>query len=102
MKTKEKEIVGQCPICDRDMIKGPSIDKHHFIPKCKGGKDTLYVHRVCHNKIHKTFTEKELANEYNDPNKVCSHSIMQLFIKWIQKKDPEYYDRSETSNRKKK
>lgn len=102
MKTKEKEIVGQCPICDRDMIKGPSIDKHHFIPKCKGGKDTLYVHRVCHNKIHKTFTEKELANDYNDPNKVCAHPIMETFIKWVQKKDPEYYDRSETSNRKKK
>lgn len=100
--TDEHTVVGQCPICDRDMWKGPSIDKHHFIPKCKGGKDSEYVHRVCHRKIHSVFTEKELAKEYNDPAKVCSHPEMVKFIEFIRKKEPDYYDRSDMHNRKRK
>lgn len=97
----DKIIIGPCPICERDMIKGPSIDKHHFIPKCRGGKETQYVHKACHNKIHKTFKEKELEKEFNDPNKVCAHPEIQKFIKWISKKDPEFYDKSDKANRKK-
>lgn len=98
----EKVIIGQCPICDRDMIKGPSIDKHHFVPKCRGGKETEYVHKTCHNKIHKTWpNEKELERDYNDPEKVRAHPEMQKFIKWVSKKDPEFYDKSDKSNKKK-
>lgn len=95
------EIIGKCPICDRDMIKGPSIDKHHFIPKCRGGKETEFLHKVCHRKIHSLWTEKELEKEFNDPNKVCENEEIQKFIKWIYKKDPEFYDRNEVHNRKK-
>ena len=61
-----KEI-GICPICNRMMIEGPSVDKHHFVPKSEGGVDTVFIHRVCHSKIHSLFTEKELAEEYNTP-----------------------------------
>ena len=48
---KSKEVVGKCPICSRDMIKGASINDHHFIPKSKGGKaeDKITLHVVCHN-----------------------------------------------------
>lgn len=93
---KQKTIIGQCPICDRDMISGDSVNKHHFVPKCRGGKKTEYIHRVCHNKIHKNWpNEKELERDYNDPQKIREDPEMQKFIKWIKKKDPEFYDRSE-------
>jgi len=100
LKKEKIEIVGICPICDRDMWKGPSIDKHHFIPKCKGGKDSEFLHKICHRKIHSLWTEKELEKEYNDPNKVCSHEEIQKFIKWIEKKEPDFYDRNEQHHRK--
>lgn len=95
------EIVGQCPICDRDMWKGNSIDKHHMVPKCRGGKETEYLHKICHRKIHSIWTEKELEKEYNDSEKIKEHEEMQNFIKWVNKKEPDFYDRNERHNRKK-
>lgn len=96
------ETIGNCPICDRLMIKGPSIDKHHFMPKCKGGRETEYVHKICHRKIHSLFTESELAKEYYDPEKVKAHPEIQKFITWVKKKEPDFYDRNEQHNRKKR
>ena len=95
-------IVGQCPICDRDLWQGPSIDQHHFLPKCKGGRETEYVHKICHRKIHSLFTENELAKEYYDPEKVNKHPEMIKFILWIKKKEPDFYDKNINHNRKKK
>ncbi len=100
--SKDINIVGQCPICDRDMWEGPSIDKHHFTPKCRGGKESEYLHKICHRKIHSIFTEKELAKEYNDPEKVKSHPEIQKFLDFVRKKEPDYYDHSIQHNRKKK
>jgi hypothetical protein len=96
------EVVGICPICEREMLKGNSIDKHHFTPKCRGGKASEYLHKICHRKIHSIWTEKELEKEFNDPNKVCTHPEMEKFIAWVQKKDPEFMDKNEQHNRKKR
>jgi len=95
------EVVGKCPICERDMWKGPTIDKHHFTPKCRGGKKSEYLHKICHRKIHSIWTEKELEKEFNDPNKVCEHPEMIKFIAWVQKKEPDFYDKNDQHNRKK-
>ena len=97
----ENKVVGQCPICDRDMWEGNSIDKHHMVPKCRGGKQTEYLHKVCHRKIHSIWSEKELEKEFNDPVIIREHEEMIKFIKFIKKKDPDYYDRNEQHNRKK-
>ena len=98
MKTShldEFDFKGLCPICSRGMYAdGQSLDKHHFVPKSKGGKETELVHVVCHRKIHSLFTEAECASTYNDPELVKTHPEMQKFIAWIQKKDPLYNDHS--------
>ena len=94
------EVVGQCPICDRDMWKGPSIDEHHLVPKCRGGRQTKLMHKICHRKIHSIWTEKELEKEYSDPQKIREHEEMQKFIKWVKKKEPDFYDKNERHNRK--
>jgi hypothetical protein len=62
----EHEVVGQCPICDRDMWKGNTIDKHHFIPKCRGGKDSQYLHKICHRKIHSIWTATRYEGKFTD------------------------------------
>lgn len=97
----EPEIIGLCPICDREMWKGPSIDKHHMTPKCRGGKETEFLHKVCHRKIHSIWTEKELEKEFNNADKIREHEEIQKFIKFISKKDPDFYDKNEQHKRKK-
>jgi hypothetical protein len=99
--SNEPEIIGQCPICDRDMWKGPSIDKHHMVPKCKGGKATEFLHKICHRKIHSIWTEKELEREFNNADKIHEHEEIQKFIKFVSKKEPDFYDKNEQHKRKK-
>jgi hypothetical protein len=77
------EIIGLCPICDREMWKGQFVDKHHFLPKCRGGKETEWVHKVCHRKIHSVFTEKELEKKYNNSELLKEHPEMEKFIKLL-------------------
>lgn len=49
---KEFEHKGKCPICDRDMFDdGKSINRHHFIPKSRGGKEQEFVHTVVKNLV---------------------------------------------------
>lgn len=97
-----KEIIGKCPICNRDMIKGPSIDEHHFIPKSKKGKEKEFLHKTCHRFIHALFTENELAKKYNTPESLLEVEEVKNYVKWLSKKDPEFIDKIKTSNRKKK
>ena len=87
-------IVGQCPICGRDMEEGSSIDRHHFTPKSEGGKAMDYIHRVCHTKIHSLFTNKELATHYDTPEKLLENIHVQRFVKWIRKKGPSFYTKN--------
>lgn len=98
------KIKGSCPICGRDLIAGNSINDHHFIPKSKGGKnhDKITLHKVCHDFLHRRFTEKELSKEYNSPDKCLTDEAVQKFVKWLKKKDPEFVDSVKTSNRKRK
>ncbi len=96
----ENILVGICPICDREMWKGLSIDRHHFLPKCKGGKETEWTHKVCHRKIHSFFTNSQLEKDYNNPELVRSHPEIQKFIKWVSNKEPNFYNRNVTSNKK--
>lgn len=98
---KDENIIGMCPICDREMWQGESVNKHHFVPKSEGGKETMFVHRVCHSKIHSLFTEPELALLYYTPELLKENENIQKFIKWVSKKDPDFYDRSVRSNNKK-
>lgn len=58
-----------------------------------GGIEKFIVHRICHSKIHSVFTEAELAFEYNTFAKLREHPEMARFIKWVRKRDPEYFDK---------
>jgi hypothetical protein len=62
--------LGPCPLCGRPLIAGPSVDEHHWVPKTEGGRQTSFVHRVCHRALHARFTERELAQNYATPEAV--------------------------------
>lgn len=92
-----------CPICDREMIEGESIDDHHLIPKAFKGKETIILHKICHRKLHASITEREMQHYYYTVERLLEHEEIQKFVKWVSKKDPEYYSGNiETTVRKKK
>lgn len=94
---------GICRICGREMIdEAGSIDQHHFIPKCRGGVTKEYIHQVCHQKIHSLWTVKQLEKEFSDPEIIVQQPEIQSFLSWIQKKDVLFYERTISSNIKRK
>ena len=43
------------------MVAGPSLDRHHWVPRAEGGRDRAWVHLVCHRMVHRLFADHELA-----------------------------------------
>jgi hypothetical protein len=81
---------GNCPLCDRPMVRGPTLNEHHLVPKLYGGSEKHVMHRVCHGKIHSVLTEAELAHSFHTFSALRSHPEIAKFIKWVRKQDPEF------------
>jgi hypothetical protein len=91
-----------CPICDRE-LGTVNVDEHHLIPKTFKGKELVALHKICHRKIHATFTERELFNYYHTIERLRENEHIQSFIKWVAKRPIDFYDGSkETVDRKSK
>jgi len=97
---KAAESLGNCPVCDREMFSGKSVDKHHLKPKTFGGKETELLHRICHTKIHTTFAERELDHYYHTWERLLESEEIQKFVKWVQKKEPEFYSKNKDTERR--
>ncbi len=68
-----------------------------------GGKEVIALHKICHDKIHHTFANHELASVYNTVEMIVSHPEIIKFIKWIKNKEPSFYDKSkDTAHRRSK
>jgi hypothetical protein len=91
------QALALCPLCARPLVSGPSVDEHHLLPKSQGGRDKHLIHRICHRKIHATFSEKELARNFSTWAALQAHEDIAAFIAWVRKKPPEYYDNSRQS-----
>lgn len=95
-------VVKTCPICSRP-LSNVNDEKHHLIPKTFGGRDLITIHKICHQKIHATFSERELYHYYHTPERIVEHEEIAKFIKWISKKDPSFYDKNDdTAARRRK
>jgi hypothetical protein len=66
------------------------------LPLSQGGKgtETVMLHKICHDKIHAVFTEAELKKRYNTIEQLQQNEVIARFIKWVRKREPEYYDKS--------
>ena len=89
-----------CPLCEREIAQPANL--HHLLPISQGGRgtQTVLLHKVCHNKIHSLFSEKELAKSYHTIEQLLAHEGIQKFIKFIRKQPPSYYDRNKTDKQK--
>lgn len=96
--------MSDCALCGRELIPGPTVDLHHLIPKLKGGKNgpTVLLHKICHRFLHATFTEAELARQYNTIEMLLSNEAVLRFVNWVQKKPPEFYDATREQKTKKR
>ena len=83
-----------CPLCNRPLEPGPTVDEHHLVPRSEGGKTRTPIHRICHRKIHATFSERELARDYSTWEALKAHPEIAAFVKWVASKPPVYYDNS--------
>lgn len=83
-----------CPLCDRPLEPGPSVDEHHLVPRSQGGKTKALIHRICHRKIHATFSERELASDYCTWQALKTHPEIAAFLRWVASKPPAFYDNS--------
>ena len=52
------------------------------------------LHKICHDKIHAVFTEMELKKHYNTIEQLQQNEEIARFIKWLRKKEPQYYDKN--------
>jgi hypothetical protein len=87
-----------CPLCDRPMLTGPSLDEHHYpVPRSHGGHKTVTMHKICHRAIHAMVSERELAEAFSDFERLRAHPMLAQFIAWVKKRPPEYYDRTRWS-----
>lgn len=95
-----KEI---CVICNRAFTEGGKDDEHHLIPKSKGGKysEKIFIHRICHDKIHTVWTDGELANYFHTVDRITHAPEIQAFIKWVAKKPLDFYTPTKSSKAKK-
>jgi len=74
------------------MIDGPSVDRHHWIPKSEGGGGQSLLHKVCHRKLHAVLDEDELAARYNTPESLRVHPEIAKFAHWVRRQHPEWVD----------
>lgn len=84
-----------CPICGRLFGDEKLIQYHHLIPKTFKGTTGINIHRICHQKIHATFTNKELLHHYHTVERLVDHPEMIKFINWIKTKPLDFYDKND-------
>lgn len=98
------DICTVCPLCGRPIPAGAKQSEHHLIPKLKGGKNgpRVLLHQICHNEIHASLTEAELARNYATIDALQMHPRLAKFIKWVATKPPNYHSRTKGGRRKKR
>jgi hypothetical protein len=78
-----------CPMCER-VIPDDQKDAHHLVPKSKGGKKTVCLHRICHYQIHAIFTDSQLAKKFSTIEAILEDPAVQKFVAWVKGKHPSF------------
>ena len=77
-----------CALCERA---APHLTEHHLVPRSQGRRrgtkisdlPTVMLCGPCHKFLHKTFSNAELAQEYNAVDTLLGHEAVRRFVAWI-------------------
>lgn len=84
-----------CPLCGRLLPEDGPVDRHHVVPKSRGGRVTVRMHRICHRKLHSLFDEAELARVGPDFGRLRAHPEVARFVAWVRRRPPHFHARTE-------
>jgi hypothetical protein len=84
-----EEEAPSCFLCGRPL--GTRAERHHPVPKSRGGRETVPVHPVCHRAIHRALDNKALERDYASAAALRSHPELERFIAWVGSKDPDFH-----------
>ena len=90
-------------VAGEDGANGGLIDDnaHDGLKGGKGGPVVL-LHQICHNEIHATLTEAEIARDYASVDALRGHPKLAAFFKWVAKRPPDFHSRSAGGRRKRR
>ncbi|MEQ9042040.1 MAG: HNH endonuclease [Silicimonas sp.] len=85
-----------CPLCERPIPPEARQSQHHLVPRLRGGKGgpTVLLHQICHNEIHATLTETDLARTYHTIAALRTHPRLQTFIRWVARRPPGFHSKT--------
>ena len=91
-----------CPLCGRPIPPRARASRHHLVPKLKGGRQgpTVLMHAICHNEVHATLTEAELARDFSSIEALRAHPRLARFIEWVRGRDPAFHSRTSKPTRR--
>jgi hypothetical protein len=84
-----------CPLCGRPIPPHAKQSLHHLIPRLRGGKGgpTVLLHQICHNEIHATLSETELARDFNTIEALRAQPRLSKFIAWVRKRPADFHSK---------
>ncbi|RMH52490.1 MAG: HNH endonuclease [Alphaproteobacteria bacterium] len=93
-----------CALCGRPIPPDVPQDRHHLVPKLKGGGRGPWVpmHRMCHNEIHAVLSEAELARSHASIEALRAHPHLARFIAWLADKPPHFHARTLPARRRRR
>ncbi|MEM9049712.1 MAG: HNH endonuclease [Pseudomonadota bacterium] len=91
-----------CPLCERPILPEVPQNRHHLLPKLKGGAGgpTVLMHRMCHDEIHAVLSEAELARAYTTVAALRAHPHLARFARWLRGRPLRFHARTQKSRRR--
>jgi hypothetical protein len=78
-----------CWLCRRAL--GRRVERHHPVPKSRGGRETVPVHPICHRTLHRTFSNAELGIFGDSVAAIRADPRVGRFLAWIANKHPDFH-----------
>lgn len=84
-----EEAAPLCFLCGRPL--GRRVERHHAVPKSRGGRETVPVHPICHRAIHRALTNKDLEKGHSTAEALRANPEIARFVAWVADKDPDFH-----------